>query len=260
MNAKTIGTALVTGGAAGIGLATARLLASQQYDVCLLDLNAESAASHAQELGERHIGLGCDVGDEASVRQAVGEAIRRLGRIDVLVNNAGVGDQPVPTLEQDADLFSKVLDTHLRGTFLMSQAVGAHMIERGGGAIVNLSSIAAFGGIPGRNAYAAAKAGISAMTRSLACEWARRHVRVNAVAPGYTRTELIEKLEARGALDTSGIMSRTPMGRLAEPDEIAQVIAFLASGQASYITGATVPVDGGWTAFGAPESSLAPPR
>ncbi|HET8596252.1 MAG TPA: glucose 1-dehydrogenase [Castellaniella sp.] len=250
-------TAIITGGAAGIGQATAEVLARRGYRLCIADLDAEAAGRAARALGADHVGLGCDVSREDAVDRAVRDAIAALGRIDVLVNNAGIGDQSAVTLDQDAAHFDKVLATHLRGAFLMSRAVARHMLAHGAGAIVNLSSIAAFGGIPGRNAYAAAKAGISAMTRSMACEWASRGVRVNAVAPGYTRTELVAELERKGALDTRGIRARTPMGRLAEPAEIARAIAFLASDDASYITGATLLADGGWTALGAPEGSLA---
>jgi len=130
------------------------------------------------------------------------------------------------------------------------------MLEQGAGAIVNIASIAGLAGIPGRNAYGAAKAGIAAMTRSLACEWARHGVRVNAVAPGYVRTALVDDLVRNGALDSRAIEARTPMRRLAQPDEIAAAITFLASPEASFITGVTLPVDGGWLALGAPESAL----
>jgi len=124
------------------------------------------------------------------------------------------------------------------------------------GALVNIGSIASFGGIPGRNAYCAAKAGVLGMTRALATEWARQGIRVNAVAPGYVKTALVASLVDRGAIDAQAIARRTPMGRMAAPEEIAQVIAFLASPMASYITGAVLPVDGGWTALGAPEAAL----
>ena len=187
----------------------------------------------------------------------------RWGRIDVLVNNAGIGDQGGSTLEQNAEAFDRVLAVHLRGTFLLSQAVGRVMLQAtpqaGGvrGSIVNLGSIASTIGLPARKAYSAAKAGVLGMTRALACEWARSGIRVNAVAPGYVNTALVADLNRRGMLDGKGIAQRTPLGRMAEPAEIAEAICFLASPKASYITGIVLPVDGGWTAFGAPESALA---
>ena len=256
--------AIVTGAADGIGWATAQRLAADGCQVALLDLRAEAALARAAELGPSHLGLTCDVTSEASVQAAVAAVLARFGRIDALVNNAGIGDQTGPTVEQDAAAFDRVLAVHLRGTFLMSQAVARIMLQaepvpgQGRGAIVNLGSIASSIGLPGRNAYCAAKAGVLGMTRAMASEWARTGIRVNAVAPGYVRTALVAELERKGALDARSIAHRTPMGRMAEPAEIAEAIAFLASPKASYITGAVLPVDGGWTAFGATESLLVP--
>ncbi|WP_345798475.1 SDR family oxidoreductase [Castellaniella sp. MT123] len=249
---------IITGAAAGIGWATAQLLAAEGHRLSLLDLAGTQARARAEELGPSHIGLACDVASEADVGEAIARTLEQFGRIDVLVNNAGIGDQSAATVDQTTEGFDQVLRIHLRGTFLMCRAVAAHMLARKRGAIVNLSSIAGMAGIPGRNAYSAAKAGIAAMTRSMACEWARGGIRVNAVAPGYTRTALVEELEARYALDTRSIAARTPMGRLARPEEIAAVIAFLASERASYVTGTTIHADGGWLALGAPEDTLAP--
>lgn len=257
--------AVVTGAASGIGWATTCRLAQEGYQVALLDLDAQAVQARALALGAEHLGLGCDVSSESNVCEAVAQVMAAFGRIDVLVNNAGVGDQTGPTVTQNTDAFDRVLAVHLRGTYLMSQAVarvmletplGATSVQRG--AIVNLGSIASSTGLPSRNAYSAAKAGILGMTRAMASEWARDGIRVNAVAPGYVRTDLIIALERKGAIDARAIAHRTPLGRMAEPAEIAEVIAFLASAKASYITGALVPVDGGWTAFGAPESALRP--
>ncbi|WP_323029869.1 SDR family NAD(P)-dependent oxidoreductase [Castellaniella sp.] len=250
--------AIVTGAATGIGWATAQLLAADGYRLSLLDKDGTQARTRAESLGPDHLGLACDVAAETDVAQAIALVLERFGQIDALVNNAGIGDQAAPTIEQSAEAFDRVLQIHLRGTFLMCRAVAGHMLARKQGAIVNLSSIAGMAGIPGRNAYAAAKGGITAMTRSMACEWARDGIRVNAVAPGYTRTALVETLEASQALDTRSISARTPMGRLARPEEIAAVIAFLASDRASYVTGTTIHADGGWLALGAPENTLPP--
>ena len=248
--------AVVTGAADGIGWSVARRLARDAAHVVVVDLRVEAARERAAELGPAHLGLGCDVGAEADVQSAVRHVLERFGRLDVLVNNAGVGEQAAPTVDQSVDGFDRVLAVHLRGTFLASREAGRAMLAAGRGSIVNLASIAGVGGIPSRNAYGAAKAGIESMTRSMACEWARRGVRVNAVAPGYVRTALVESLARKGAVDTAAIAARTPMGRLAEPAEIAEVIAFLASDRASFVTGTTVHADGGWLALGAPESSL----
>lgn len=249
--------AVITGAAEGIGWATAQRLAQEVDCVVLLDLDGDAAQRRAAQLGAGHVGMTCDVADEASVLHAVSAILSARGRIDMLVNNAGIGEQSAPTVDQEVVAFDRVLDVHLRGTFLMSRTVGRAMLEQGSGAIVNIASIAGQAGIPGRNAYGAAKAGIAAMTRAMACEWARRGVRVNAVAPGYVRTALVERLVGDGLIDAARIESRTPLGRMARPEEIAHVIAFLASPLASFVTGTTVNADGGWLALGAPDAALA---
>ena len=248
--------AIVTGAADGIGWATAQRLAADVDHVALLDLREDAARARAAELGAAHIGVACDVSAEASVAAAVGAVLERFGRIDILVNNAGIGEQAAPTLEQDVAAFDRVLNVHVRGTFLMSRAAARAMLAQGSGAIVNIASIAGLAGIPTRNAYGAAKAGIHAMTRSMATEWGRGGIRVNAIAPGYVRTALIDKLAQEGKVDTGAIERRAPLGRLARPEEIAEAAWFLASPAASYITGVVLNVDGGWLALGAPESAL----
>lgn len=264
--------ALVTGAADGIGWATAQELARAGWSVALFDLNRTQATERAQALAsacdpalaQAHTGWACDVTDAAAVQARVADVVARHGRVDALINNAGIADQTAPTLQQDVAAFDRVLSVHLRGAFLMSQQVIAQMqqqsrdVQGNRGAIVNIGSIASFGGIPGRNAYCAAKAGVLGMTRALASEWARHGIRVNAVAPGYVKTSLVASLAERGAIDAQAIARRTPLGRMAAPQEIAQVIAFLASPAASYMTGAVLPVDGGWTALGAPEAALGP--
>ena len=169
---------------------------------------------------------------------------------DALVKNAGIGSPHLPTTEQTLESFYKVLSIHLGGTFLCAREAHPLLKAGGAGAIVNISSIAGVTGLPRRNAYGAAKAGIAMMTRSLACEWAADGIRVNAVAPGFVATALVKKLEADGFVDGPRLQRRIPMARLADPAEIAQAIQFLASKAASYITGTVLSVDGGWAAFG----------
>jgi NAD(P)-dependent dehydrogenase (short-subunit alcohol dehydrogenase family) len=240
--------AIVTGGADGIGWACAQRFADEGYRVAIADLHGARAAARAAELGAGHLGLGADVASEDDVAALMRTVAGRFGRIDVLVNNAGIGEQNAPTLEQSAAAFDRLLAVHLRGTFLASREAARVMLARRAGAIVNLCSIAGLGGIPTRNAYGAAKAGIASLTRSTACEWAGAGVRVNAVAPGYVATELTETLARNGQLNRAAIERRTPLGRFAKPDEIARAIAFLASESASYITGTILNVDGGWLA------------
>lgn len=237
---------LITGGAQGLGLAMARLFAERGDRVVIADLDGDAAGAQAAELGAGHLGLACDVTDEGSVA-ALAE---RTGTCEVLVNNAGIGDSALPTTEQTLDHFRKVTAVHLDGTFLMSRTFGAKMIAAGQGAIVNLSSMAGQVGLSRRNAYGAAKAGIASMTRSMAVEWGRSGVRVNAVAPGYAATALVLKLHDEGLLDLDAIRKATPMGRLVEPNDVAEAVWFLASPAAGAITGTVLNVDCGWVAFG----------
>lgn len=250
---------LVTGGADGIGWATAQLFAARGHTVVIADIQADKAIARAEELGPEHMGLAADIRDEAQVAEVFAALDARYGRCDGLINNAGVGDSPVPSIEQTADHFRRVLDINLTGSFLMSQAAARRMIRSGrGGAIVNFSSIAGLGGLPLRNAYGAAKAGLIALTRNLACEWAGAGIRVNAIAPGYVETPLVLDLAARGLFDLDTVKARCPMGRLITPDEIAEAVWFLASPAASAITGTTLSVDAGWTAYGAAGAASSP--
>lgn len=248
--------ALVTGAGAGIGLATAIHLAADGYLVAVNDVDPVAAVEAVHRLGPDHLAVAGDVSSEAAAERIVAQVLLRFGRLDVLVNNAGVADGAIPALDQSIETFRRTLSVHADGCFLVSRAAARAMIASSassqGGAIINLSSIAGQVGIPNRIAYAAAKGAIVTMTRVLACEWAVHGIRVNAVAPGYVRTDLVDGLIRASKLDERGIVARTPMRRLARPEEIASVVAFLAGAGASYVTGATIPVDGGYLAFGAP--------
>ena len=231
-------TALVTGGASGIGAAVVELLVSLGVTVCSTDIVG----------GDDD--LRGDVASATDVGRITSAALARMGTIDVLVNSAGIAETLVPTVEQTPQAWQRVIDINLTGTFLMCQAVGAGMVARKRGAIINIASIVGLGGFPRRNAYGAGKAAIINLTRSLASEWGGSGVRVNCVAPGYIRTPMVVTLVEEKKLDVGRLERRTPLGRLGDPGEIAQAIAYLASDWASYVNGATLAVDGGWSAFG----------
>jgi NAD(P)-dependent dehydrogenase (short-subunit alcohol dehydrogenase family) len=245
--------AIVTGGARGLGLETCRVFYERYFGVVLADVDEAAARQQAAELDpttQTVIGIGADVSSSESVTQMIAIALSHFGSVDVLVNNAGVIDpQSSHTVADDA--WKRLLEVHIGGTFRCCRAAFAPLADSAsGGAIVNLSSLAAHVGISGRLSYAAAKAGIEGMTRVLAVEWAPHGIRVNAVAPGYIKTGLALTAISRGLLDERRLVARTPLGRMGDPREIATTIAFLASPDAGYITGQTIVVDGGHTING----------
>jgi len=242
--------AVITGGASGIGWALAQKLTGAGYSICILDLDAASATNRASGLGADHAGYACDVSDEARVNDVFAAAHERFGRIDLLINNAGITGATQPTIEQDMAYFDRITRVIVNGTFNCSRAAYKAMVGNGGGAIVNVGSIAGLLGLPRRNAYGSAKAGVHSMTRALACEWASVGIRVNAVAPGYILTPMVKSLVDKGAADVGRLSRRIPMGRLGTPEEVADAILFLASDAARYVTGSILSVDGGWAAFG----------
>jgi NAD(P)-dependent dehydrogenase (short-subunit alcohol dehydrogenase family) len=239
---------VVTGGGRGIGEAIGRRFHEAGATVAVWDVDAGVAAAAAAATGGS--GHGCDVSHRADVEAATAATLERHGRIDVLVNNAGVAlAGPSETFSDDE--WDRSIGIMQTGVFLCSQTVGRHMLERGAGTIVNISSINAWAAFPMRLAYCAAKAAVVAMTEVLAIEWADRGVRVNAVAPGVTRTALVQKGIDEGVVDVDRYQRRTPMHRFGEPDEIARAVAFLADDeQSAFVTGTTLTVDGGWLAQG----------
>ena len=242
---------LVTGGADGIGWAACQRFARAGDRVLVADRNVERARERAASLGPDHHAMAMDVSSEAQVREGFEHARRAFGRLDVLVNNAGVTDpQPTATLDQTVEEVARLQAVNVTGAFLAAREAGRLMIEQGHGAIINLASGAGLVALPRRTSYSASKAAVISLTRTLACEWAAKGVRVNAVLPGYTRTQMVQDQIDAGILDPSIVLSRIPLGRMGEPEEMAEGVFFLASDAASYVVGATLVVDGGYTVYG----------
>ncbi len=241
--------ALVTGAARGIGLAVAQALAEAGATLELSDVDGIGVDAAASSLtGGAAVGRTVDVADGDRVRAWIDDVAARRGRIDVLVNNAGVQLNRAAADLSDDD-WHRVLGVNLDGAFFCSREAGRVMRAQGSGAIVNIASIAERFGMPRRLPYGVSKAGIAALTRGLAAEWAPDGVRVNAVAPGYVETELVRHAFEMGHIDRDAILAKIPLGRLAEPRSIGDVVAFLASDGADYLTGQILYVDGGYSIF-----------
>ena len=237
-------TALVTGGGQGIGRAIGLRMAGQGADIAVADIDDEAAGRVAKEveaLGRRSLALHMDVTSKESVETGVADAIRGLGRVDILVNNAGIIADALMMRMKDED-FERVIDTNLRGTYYCTKAVVPGMMRARWGRIISVSSVVGMRGNAGQVNYAASKAGINALTWSLAKEMATRNITVNAIAPGYVATATTEVLSDRVK---EGVRAFIPMRRFGTPEEIAGIAVFLASDDAAYITGDVVRVDGG---------------
>jgi NAD(P)-dependent dehydrogenase (short-subunit alcohol dehydrogenase family) len=241
--------AVITGAAQGIGKQTASVLNGLDWSLVLLDLQPIDTSGFSSALS-----LAGDITDEIYVQSAAKQTIDTFGRVDALVNNAGISCI-TSALDTSAEMYRKVIDVNLVAPFLLAKAFGGLMVKAGSGSVVNVASVAGLQGVADRSAYNASKHGLIGLTRTLAVEWGAKGVRVNAVCPGWVKTEMDHKDQAGGSYSDSDITDHVPMGRFAKPDDIAQAIAWLCDDSKSgFVNGISLPVDGGWTADGSWQS------
>ena len=241
--------AVITGAAQGIGKQTASVLNGLDLSLVLLDLQPIDTSGYSNALS-----LAGDITDEIFVQSASKQTIDTFGRVDALVNNAGISCI-TSALDTSAEMYRKVIEVNLVAPFLLAKAFGGLMVAAGSGSVVNVASVAGLQGVADRSAYNASKHGLIGLTRTLAVEWGAKGVRVNAVCPGWVKTEMDHKDQAGGSYSDSDITDHVPMGRFAKPDDIAQAIAWLCDDSKSgFVNGISLPVDGGWTADGSWQS------
>lgn len=241
---KNTKIAVITGGASGLGLAATKKFVDQQIKTIIIGRNQENLARVAGELGELCSYKVFDLSKLNEIPQLIESIVEEYGTIDILVNNAGINLKK-KFVEVTDEEFQNVIQTNLNSVFAISREVAKIMIDKAEGAIINISSMAAQYGIPYVIAYTAAKTGIEGMTKAMAVELSPKGIRVNCVAPGFIKTNMSAKALDSDPERKQKVMSRTPMGRLGEPEDVAESIYFLASDAAKYITGVILPVDGG---------------
>jgi NAD(P)-dependent dehydrogenase (short-subunit alcohol dehydrogenase family) len=247
--------AVVTGGAQGIGRRTAEVLAERGYAVAIIDLHEPTATIQAAEAARGvAYGFAGDITNEGTVAEFAQHVLDRFGRVDVLVNNAGIS-HIAPAEDTSSADYRRVLEVNLVAPFLLSQTFGKEMLKAGSGSIVNVASVAGLLAVADRAAYNTSKHGLIGLTRTLAAEWGGRGVRVNAVCPGWVKTEMDVADQAGGSYSDADITGRVPMGRFASPDDVARAIAFFADPvESAFVNGHCLSVDGGWASDGSWES------
>ena len=240
--------ALVTGSAQGLGKEISLSLAQNGCSLVLADIiYPVETVKQIENIGSPYISVQANVSDEAEVKNLVKEAISEFKKVDILVNNAGISQLSyTPTEDTPIEEWDEIIRVNLRGTFLCSKYIGKQMIDSGGGSIINISTTAGINGVPRAPAYCASKAGIILLTKSLAIEWVKYNIRVNAIAPHYLETGLTEGLRASPKV-YDGLIKQIPMNRFGKPEEIIGTVLLLSSPASSYITGAVIVVDGGFT-------------
>ena len=242
-------TAVITGAAQGIGKQTSQLLDELGWSLALIDLQQIETQNY-----KKAIALSGDITNEKFVAEAAATTLNKFGRVDALVNNAGISNIS-PALETSAEKYRQVLEVNLVAPFMLTKAFGKIMLDAGSGSVVNVASVAGLQGVADRSAYNASKHGLIGLTRTLAVEWGARGVRVNAVCPGWVKTEMDHKDQAGGTYTDQDITDHVPMGRFARPQDIAQAIAWLCDDSRSgFVNGVALPVDGGWTSDGSWQS------
>lgn len=242
--------ALVTGGTRGLGETAAKALAKAGADIAVCGRNPtdlKRVPAEIQAMGQKSAGFVLDVMSKEKVHKGVAEVLDTFGRVDILFNNAGVNYR-VPVLEYPEEMWDLVINTNLKGFFLVAQAVVPQMIERGYGKVINMSSIFGKVGLSNQIAYASSKGGVEQMTKVMALEWAKQGVRVNAIGPTYFETDLVKQIR-NDPVRFNFINERTPMGRWGYLPELEGTIIFLAAPASDFITGQTIYVDGGWTVW-----------
>jgi len=240
--------AIVTGAASGIGRETARLFAREGAHLVLGDLNAarlDELAAELRQRGAKCEPVTCNTTHEEEVTAMVRTAVSTFGRVDILVHSAGIRENEKPLTETTLDDWNRLVETNLTGTFLCIKHSVAAMLETGGGSIVTMASISGLRGDPRYSAYAASKAGVISLTRSVAAEFAKKGIRVNCVCPGYVETPMLDIFTQNSSVRASFVRNLQPLGRLAKPEEIAEAALYFASDRASFATGSVLTVDGG---------------
>lgn len=243
--------AVITGGNGGIGFGMATGLASAGATIVIAARDTQksvAAVAKLESIGASALAVGVDVTDEASCKNLIAQVVERCGHIDILANNAGINIRKQPQ-QYSFDEWKAIIDINLHGAFLLSREVYPHMAKQGGGKIINTGSMTSIFGAPFAAAYSASKGGIVQLTQALACAWAKDNIQVNAVLPGWIDTNLT--IQARKDVPTlhESVLKRTPAGRWGRPDDLSGVAVFLASAASDFVTGAAIPIDGGYSAL-----------
>jgi NAD(P)-dependent dehydrogenase (short-subunit alcohol dehydrogenase family) len=250
--------AIITGGGSGIGEAIAKTFSREGAHIVVGDINLDLAKKTVKDIegmGRKGLAIEMDVSMKGDIDRLVNETMRAFGKIDILINNAGISQLPQSILELDIETWEKVTNINYKGVYLCSRRIGKEMVKQKSGVMINISSVVGLASAP-LVAYGPAKSAVIMLTKILATELGRFNVRVNAIAPGYTLTPLLKGMIERGERNPETILKRTPMGKMVEPEDIAYAALFLVSEKARYITGVTLPVDAGfladgvWSAYG----------